>query len=495
MVITLAEKTMRRTKIVATIGPRSSDENVLRQMIEAGLDVARLNFSHGTHEEHKRNFLLIRRLSKEMNKPIGIIADLQGPKIRTGELEKDPLVLRKGGVFIITTRPLKGYDNIISTTYQRLHRDVKPGDLILLDDGSMEVKVIEVKGRDIRCRVLYGGTLEAHKGINLPGVKISEPSLTKKDKDDAAFAAALGADYFAISFVRHARDILQLKSLLKDLKHPAPVIAKIEKPEALENIDDIIAATDSLMVARGDLGVEMPPEKVPQIQKDLIARCTEAGKPVITATQMLESMIHEPTPTRAEASDIVNAIYDGTGAVMLSGETAVGDYPVQSVKMMAAIAEEADVYVVEKQKKTFRRFKSIDSFEDAIGLATQMTARFLPTRLIVCFTSSGFTAQHISSYRPEVPIIAVTQHKQVETRVSLYWGVQSFLVTNFETVDAMIENVEEELLKRRMVRWGDSIIITAGYPLGISGTTNMMQLVRVGRRKHMREKAKRGKRG
>jgi pyruvate kinase len=345
---------MRRTKIIATIGPQSSDETVLQQMIEAGMDVARLNFSHGTHESHERNFRLIRKLSGKLGKPIGIVADLQGPKIRTGELEGEPLKLRRGGSLVISTRAVKGGDGVISTTYPRLHRDVKAGDRILLDDGSMELKVVKVEGRDIHCRVVYGGELGSHKGINLPGIKISEPSLTRKDREDAAFAAGLGADYFAISFVRQARDINQLKALLKQLNHPAPVIAKIEKPEALDNIDAIISTADGIMVARGDLGVEMPPEKVPQIQKELIARCLNAGKPVITATQMLESMIRQPTPTRAEASDVVNAIYDGTGAVMLSGETAIGAFPAQSVRTMAKIAEEADTYVVEEAIPSLR---------------------------------------------------------------------------------------------------------------------------------------------
>jgi pyruvate kinase len=459
------------------------------------MDVARLNFSHGTHDEHERNFHLIRKLSKQMGKPIGIIADLQGPKIRTGELAGEPLVLRRGGTLVITTHPLKGFDGRISTTYRRLHRDVKPGDRLLLDDGQLEVKVIQVKGRDIHCRVIYGGQLGAHKGINLPGIHVSEPSITRKDKDDAAFAASLGVDYFAISFVRKAADIDQLKALLKDLKHSVPVIAKIEKPEALDNIDPIISASDGIMVARGDLGVEMPQEKVPQIQKDLIGRCIQAGKPVITATQMLESMIREPVPTRAEVSDIVNAIYDGTGAVMLSGETAIGRYPVESIEMMARIAEEADVYVTEVKKKIFRRSGAIDGFEDAIGQAIQATTRYLPTRLIVCLTSSGFTAQHISSYRPEAPIIAVTQDECVEERMSLYWGVQSILINQTETIEAMIENIKKELQKRRMVREGDNIIITAGYPFGISGTTNMMQLVHIGPKRGVRHAVVKGKRG
>jgi pyruvate kinase len=471
---------MRRTKIVATIGPSSSDEAVLRQMIEAGMDVARLNFSHGTHDDHERNFRKIRKLSEKLGKPIGIIGDLQGPKIRTGELADGPLALRQGGALVITTRKIKGAADTISTTYQRLPRDVKPGDKILLDDGAIEARVLKVENRDIHCRVTYGGTLSAHKGINLPGVRVSAPSLTPKDKEDVRFAVEIGIDYLAMSFVRRPDDVIRLKSLLKTLGAEIPVIAKIEKPDALTNIDAIISVANGIMIARGDLGVEMAREKVPQIQKDLIMRCIEAGKPVITATQMLESMIRQPTPTRAEASDVVNAIYDGTGAVMLSGETAVGDYPVHAVKMMARIAEEADTHVVEKEKKVFRHSGVIDSFEDAIGQATDTTARHLRTRYIVCFTSSGFTAQQVSSYRPEAPIIAATHNVGILPRMSLCWGVQPICVQKAKTVDSMIANIEQELLRRKMVRKGDSIIITAGYPLGVSGTTNMMQLVKVG---------------
>ncbi|MBI5116981.1 pyruvate kinase [Candidatus Poribacteria bacterium] len=474
---------MRRTKIVATIGPSSNKEETLRQMIEAGMDVARLNFSHGTHADHERSFRMIRKLSEKLGKPIGIIGDLQGPKIRTGELADGPLTLRRGGVLIITTRKMNGAGDTISTTYTRLPHDVRHGDRILLDDGSIEVRVLRVENRDIHCRVVYGGALSAHKGINLPGVKISAPSLTPKDKEDVRFAVKLRMDYLAMSFIRQPEDIIRLKKLLKTLGAEIPIIAKVEKPDALANIDGIISVADGVMIARGDLGVEMAREKVPQIQKDLIMRCIEAGKPVITATQMLESMIRQPTPTRAEASDVVNAIYDGTGAVMLSGETAVGDYPVHAVRMMARIAEEADTHVVEREKKVFRHSGVIDSFEDAIGQATDTTARHLRTRYIVCFTSSGFTAQQVSSYRPETPIIAATQNVEIVPRMSLCWGVQPICVRKAETVDSMIANIEDELLMRKMVRRGDSIIITSGYPLGVRGTTNMMQLVKVGEHK------------
>ena len=435
---------MRRTKIIATIGPSSSDKRVLSRMIKAGIDVARLNFSHGTRAEHERNFRNIRNISAAIGKPVGIIGDLQGPKMRIGELAEAPLELHKSESLIITTRKLKGVKDRISTTCRRLHQDVKSGDRILIDDGSIEAKVVRVEGRDIHCRIIRGGKLDSHKGINLPRVNVSEPPITRKDREDVRFAVELGVDYLALSFVRRASDIARLKDLLKRLNADIPVIAKIEKPEALKNIDDIISMADGIMVARGDLGVEMSPEKVPQIQKDIIARCGRAGKPAITATQMLESMISRPLPTRAESSDVANAIFDGTDAVMLSGETAVGDYPVHAVKMMARIATEADTYIAEnmkEQRATFsRRSGTTKSFANAIGQATVSAARQLAARLVVCFTSSGFTAQQVSSYRPDVPIIAATHDGDILPRMSLYWGVKPICIREAKTVDAMITN-------------------------------------------------------
>jgi pyruvate kinase len=490
---------MRRTKIIATIGPKSSTADTIQKMIDAGTDAARLNFSHGTHAEHRQRSRVIRRLSAKNGKAIGIIADLQGPKIRTGELDS-PVELNKGDDLIVTTRKVKSAGNRISTLYGRLHRDVSPGDRILFRDGSMAVEVARIEDRDIHCRVVFGGTLTSHTGMNVPGVEISEPSLTRKDRDDVKLAVELGVDYLAISFVRSPDDVSKLKRLLK--KHGADIhiIAKIERPEALDRLDEIIAAADGIMIARGDLGVEMPPEKVPRIQKDIIDRCAKAGKPVITATQMLESMTTDPTPTRAEVSDVFNAIYDGTDAVMLSGETAVGSNPVRVVKMMERIAAEADSNkaksMAERGKTTFRRVGMARSFEAAIGRATEIAARNLQARLIVCFTSSGYTALQASSYRPDTPIVGATQHQEILPRMSLYWGVQPILTPTAKTVDEMIENVERELSRRRLVRKGDSIIITAGYPLGVSGTTNMMQLVRIGEQPAKPDaKSGRGKRG
>ncbi len=491
---------MRRTKIIATIGPSSGARNVLRKMVDAGMDLARLNFSHGTHAEHEQHFRRIKQLGAKAGRPIGVIGDLQGPKIRIGELEDAPINLRKGADLTITTRKIKGTGQLVSTTYRRLHEDVKPGDRILVRDGSIELKVMRIKRRDVHCRVVFGGELVAHAGINLPGIKISEPSLTRKDREDAKLAAALGVDYLALSFVRSPEDVLKLKRLLKRLGANIHVIAKIEKPEAVERIAEIISAADGIMIARGDLGVEMPPEKVPQIQKDIITRCAGASKPVITATQMLESMITKATPTRAEASDVVNAIYDGADAVMLSGETAVGANPARVIRMMARMAEEADSHMSNKRADRSRRLSDRMGqnrvFETVIGNAVGTATNYLSIRLVVCFTSSGFTAMQVSSERPKATIIGATQHEGILPRMSLYWGVEPILTPAAETIDDMIENVERELLRKRMVRKGDSIIVTAGYPLGVSGMTNMMQFVRVGDHStHSPAKARGRKRG
>jgi pyruvate kinase len=469
-------------------------------MVDAGLDLVRLNFSHGTRAEHELHFRRVKELGAKTGRPIGVIGDLQGPKIRIGELEDASIRLRKGADFTITTRKIIGSEHLVSTTYRRLHEDVGRGDRILVRDGAIELRVVEIDGRDVHCRVVFGGELTAHAGINLPGIQVSEPSLTRKDREDVRFAVGLGVDYLALSFVRSPADVLKLKRLLKKLGANIHVIAKIEKPEAVERIDGIISAADGIMIARGDLGVEMPPEKVPQIQKDIITRCTTASKPVITATQMLESMITKATPTRAEASDVVNAIYDGADAVMLSGETAVGANPARVIRMMARMAEEADGHMsnrrVERGRRLSDRVGKRRVFEAVVGNAVGTAANFLSVRLVVCFTSSGFTAMQVSSERPKATIIGATQHESILPRMSLYWGVEPMLTPAAETIDDMIENIERELLKKRMARKGDSIIVTTGYPLGVSGTTNMMQLVRVGDHPtHVAGKANRGKRG
>ena len=472
---------MRKTKIVCTIGPASSSRDTLRQMILAGMDVARLNFSHGTWPDHEKNFQNVRDIAAELGRNVGVMFDLQGPKIRTGLLKDGkPVMLKKGQKLVITTDDVKGTAERVSTTYPALPSDVQPGERVLLADGAIELRVVSTGDREIVCEVLNSGTLGEHKGINLPGTKVSAPSITEKDRKDLEFALALDCDYVAMSFVRSDDDIKELKGLLDERSSRLPVVAKIEKPEALSRIDEIYSTTDAVMVARGDLGVEMPPEQVPEIQKQLILKANERGIPVITATQMLESMINNPRPTRAEASDVANAIYDGTDAVMLSAETAIGEYPVESVRMMVKIAAEADRAVALHHRTPRRHLKGEVDFPDAIGRATWQAVNDLGAEHIVCFTMSGFTAKLISAYRPNAGIIAATQSDEVMRQLSLYWGVNPVRVRSVEQTDEMVGVVEEKLLELGLAKKGETLVITAGSPLMVKGTTNMIRLHHVG---------------
>lgn len=470
---------MRKTKIVCTIGPVSSSPDTLREMILSGMDVARLNFSHGTWPDHEKNFRNVRDIAAELGRNVGVMFDLQGPKIRTGLLKDgEPVVLEKGQKLVITTDDVEGTAERVSTTYPALASDVQPGEQVLLADGSIELRVLSTGDREITCEVLNSGMLGEHKGINLPGTKISAASATEKDRKDAGFAVGLGADYIALSFVRSEKDIKELKDSLGE-KGP-PVVAKIEKPEALSSMDEIYRAADAIMVARGDLGVEMPPEQVPEIQKELILKANERGIPVITATQMLESMINNPRPTRAEASDVANAIYDGTDAVMLSAETAIGKHPVESVRMMLRIAAEADRAVARYDRMPRRRPEGEVGFPDAVGRATWQAVNDLCAEHIVCFTMSGFTAKLISAYRPKANIIAATQSDEVMRQLSPYWGVHPVKVRPVEHSDEMVRVVEERLLELGLVKQGETMVVTAGTPLMVKGTTNMIRLHRVG---------------
>jgi pyruvate kinase len=448
-------------------------------MILAGMDVARLNFSHGTWPDHEKNFRNVRDIAAELGRNVGVMFDLQGPKIRTGLLKDgEPVMLKKGQKLVITTDDVEGTAERVSTTYPALASDVQSGEQVLLADGSIELRVLSTGDREITCEVLNSGMLGEHKGINLPGTKISAASATEKDRKDAGFAVGLGADYIALSFVRSEKDIKELRDSLGE-KGP-PVVAKIEKPEALSSMDEIYRAADAIMVARGDLGVEMPPEQVPEIQKELILKANERGIPVITATQMLESMINHPRPTRAEASDVANAIYDGTDAVMLSAETAVGKYPVESLRMMVRIAAEADRAVARYDRMPRRRPEGEVGFPDAVGRATWQAVNDLCAEHIVCFTMSGFTAKLISAYRPKANIIAATQSDEVMRQLSPYWGVHPVKVGAVEHSDEMVGVVEERLLELGLVKKGETMVVTAGTPLMVKGTTNMIRLHRVG---------------
>jgi pyruvate kinase len=468
----------RHSKIVCTIGPASRDARVLKKLLEAGMDVARLNFSHGTHAEHLATLQTLRATAQKLGKTITILADLQGPKIRTGALAGGvPVVLRAGQEFTITTARILGDSTRVNTTFLPLPREVHRGDRILLSDGLIELHVKSIHGREVRCRVANGGALGEHKGINLPGVKLHVPALTPKDKADLQFALAHGVDYIAVSFVRRPDDILLAKRLIRRAKKETPVIAKLEKPEAIENLDEIMRVSDGVMVARGDLGVEMNPERVPVVQKEIIAKAREFRRPVITATQMLESMTENPRPTRAEASDVANAIFDGSDAVMLSAETASGKYPVEAVQMMSRIICQAEESITEFARPgTQEKLKVAETVAELVCHAS----RELRLKWIVVFTHSGFTARLISRYRPMVPIAAFAPEPETRRRMALVWGVKPLAITNLKKVEALAEISEKRLLQEKLVRKGDVIAIVAGTPMGVRGTTNFMKFHVIG---------------
>ncbi len=469
---------VRHSKIVCTIGPATRTPAMIGKLLEAGMDVARLNFSHGSQAEHGENIAMLRQAAMNIEKPLAIMTDLQGPKIRTGELLGGQKVeLRAGAPFIITTKKMLGDAKRVSTIFRPLPRVVKPGDRILLADGMIELRVEKVRGEEVHTQVVNGGGLGQHKGINLPGVKLHVPALTPKDRSDLNFALKQGADYIAVSFVRRPEDILLAKSLIKKAGKDTPVIAKLERPEAIDNLEEILRVADGVMVARGDLGVEMDPERVPVVQKNIIARAREYRRPVITATQMLESMTEHPRPTRAEASDVANAIFDGSDAVMLSAETATGKYPVDAVNMMARIIHEAEDSIHEfPHPQSQERLKVAETVAELVCRAS----RELHMRLIAVFTHSGFTARLVSRYRPLVPIVAFSPEAATRRRMALLWGVTPRSISNIKNIDGLAGIAEKRLLEESLVRKGDVIGIVAGTPMGIRGTTNFMKFHVIG---------------
>jgi pyruvate kinase len=468
----------RHSKIVCTIGPVTCSPRMIDRLFAAGMDVARLNFSHGTHEEHAQHFALIRAASGKHEKPIAILADLQGPKIRTGALAGGgPVMLRAGERFTITTAKVLGDSTRVSTTFPGLPREVHPGDRILLSDGLIELRVEQVRERQVICEIVNGGALGQHKGINLPGLQLRVPALTPKDRADLRFALKHGANYIAVSFVRRPEDVLLAKQLVRAAGKDTPVIAKLEKPQAIENLDAILRAADAVMVARGDLGVEMSPERVPVVQKTIISRARELRRPVITATQMLESMTENPRPTRAEASDVANAIFDGSDAVMLSAETATGKYPIEAVSMMARIIEEAEGSIREYPRPAQQEQLKVPG---TIAELVCHASRELHMRLIAVFTHSGFTARLISRYRPLVPIVAFSPEQETRRRLGLIWGVYPRNIQDLRKIDGLAAVAEKRLLEERLVRKGDVIGIVAGTPMGIRGTTNFVKFHVIG---------------
>jgi len=460
-----------RTKIVCTLGPASSSREALRSLMDAGLNVARINFSHSTHEQHAATIALVRAVANDSGRPIAILGDLQGPRIRIGEIGETRTIEDGSDVVLVPERFVHGMSEV-PVTYENLADDVHVGDRVLINDGLLELVVLDVDKPRVIARVLHGGPLSSHKGINLPGVQVSAPSITEKDREDVAFAADQGLEYIALSFVRRAQDIAELKAMIPK---SMLVVAKIEKDSALENIETIVRASDGVMVARGDLGVELPFEEVPYAQKRIIALCNRLGRPVITATQMLESMITHPRPTRAEASDVANAILDGTDAVMLSAETAAGQYPRLAVEAMRRIIAEIEGKPLQFGHEDRRREMAM-STEFAIAAASAAAVSMLNAPVLIVFTKSGFSARVVASHRPSVPILVLTDVPQTFRQLALVWGVIPELVPHCNTYDEMVRLALEAVERRGLARAGDRVVVTAGVPFDVPGTTNLLKV-------------------
>jgi pyruvate kinase len=466
----------RRAKIICTIGPACSTESAMRDLLGCGMDIARLNFSHGTHEDHAHNIQRLRRGAEREGRTVCILEDLQGPKIRTGLLEQHrPVFLKSGSLVTLTPDETPGNETRISTTFPELAREIAAGARILLSDGLIELRVRTISGKDVLCEVINGGLLGEQKGINLPGVALSIPALTAKDRKDLEFGLQHSVDAIALSFVRTAADVTEVKQIIASHHSDVPVIAKLEKPQAIDHLEEILAVADGVMVARGDLGVEMAPEKVPVIQKHVIRRAAAWRKPVITATQMLESMIENPRPTRAEASDVANAIFDGTDAVMLSAETASGKYPSQSVEIMSRIVVEAESSVADLGQIRRRRERPSLTVAETICESIAHAAEDLPMGAIAIFTETGNTARMISKYRPRVPIYAFTHLERVVARMNLYWGVYPVRCLQASSIEQMVIMAEQELVRRGVLKPKDVLGVVAGTRQA-SGSTNFMRL-------------------
>ncbi|HOM87119.1 MAG TPA: pyruvate kinase [Spirochaetota bacterium] len=466
---------MRRTKIVCTLGPTSEEKEVIVNLVRAGMNVARLNMSHSTHQMHEKSIALIREIANELNTPIGILADLQGPKIRVGTL-KEKVILEPGQQFILTTRDVPGNAIAVSVSLKELPESVHKGQVILLDDGLLELVVDEVENTDIYTTVVRGGELKDHKGINLPNASIKTSSITQKDISDLEFVIKHDVDMVALSFVRTAQDVVQLRSIMEEFGGSIPIISKIEKHEAVTNIDDIIAASYGIMVARGDLGIEIPIEQVPIVQKMIIEKCNQQAKPVITATQMLDSMIRNPIPTRAEATDVANAVFDGTDALMLSGETAFGQYPVDAAATMAKIAQYAEDSIMYKATMEERKIYTRAIITDAIALSASESAKTLGADCIITATQSGYTARKISKYKPQIPVIAVTTNQKVVNQLSLSYGVVPVQIKHCEDINTLVDEALNTCKQKELIHNGDLLIITAGILAGVTGGTNVLRV-------------------
>ncbi|MCB5907182.1 pyruvate kinase [Streptomyces pinistramenti] len=472
---------MRRAKIVCTLGPATDTYEQIKALVDAGMDIARFNLSHGTYADHEARFDRVRTASEETHRSVGILADLQGPKIRLGRFREGPVLLERGDEFTITVEPaVEGDRQLCGTTYEGLAADVTTGERILVDDGKVTLEVTGIDGPRVRTLVIEGGMVSDHKGLNLPGVAVSVPALSEKDQDDLRWALRTGADIIALSFVRSGRDIEDVHRIMREEGRFLPVIAKVEKPQAVDNIDDIVASFDGIMVARGDLGVEMPLETVPIVQKRAVKLAKRNAKPVIVATQMLDSMIDNSRPTRAEASDVANAVIDGTDAVMLSGETSVGKYPTETVRTMSRIVEAAEEDILAKGLPPLTDRSKPRTQGGAVARAAAEMGDFLGAKFLVAFTQSGDTVRRLSRYRSPIPLLAFTPDTATRSQLNLTWGVETFLGPTVNSTDEMVAQVDEQLLKIGRCEKGDVVIITAGSPPGVAGSTNLVRVHRIG---------------
>ena len=469
----------RRTKIVCTIGPATSSAAVIEQLIRAGMDVARLNLSHGTHREHARHIRTVKRLSRRLAIPVAILMDLPGPKYRTGKLKDGQAALKKGAQVVLTTRRIEGDDKVIPINLPTLSQDVKIGDTVLLDDGAMQLRVLEGQGTEVRCKVVVGGILTEGRGLVVPGMRTSGPFITDALRECVLFAIKQQPDYLALSFVSNADDVTGVRAILHENDADIPIIAKIERGVAVDKFDSILVASEGIMVARGDLGVDIPLEKVPLVQKEIIRKCNQTGKPVITATQMLESMVNALRPTRAEVADVANAIFDGTDAIMLSEETAIGKYPVQAVKMMAKIAREAEDKLPYEQILSERGRWLEQKTDELISYSACHTAQSLGAAALVAFTQSGSTAGRVSKYRPRMPILAITPDAVVVGRLMLWWGVYPFQTARASSVDELFTTAATLSKELGLAKPGDLVVITGGVPIGVAGSTNLLKVSKV----------------
>lgn len=468
---------MRKTKIIATLGPASSSPEIIKKLIETGMNAVRINFSHGTHESHSETINAVKKIREEMNMPIPIILDTKGPEIRTKLLKTDNIKLQKGNKFILTTDDIEGDENKVSVTYSDFAKDLHVGATVLIDDGLIELKVLEITGNDVICEIMNNGTLGSRKGINLPNISINLPTLTEKDVEDIKFGIKMGFDYIAASFIRSASDVLEIRKFLKENGgEEIQIISKIENRDGIDNIDSILDVTDGIMVARGDMGVEVPLEEVPIIQKELISKCKSKGKLVVTATQMLESMINNPRPTRAETNDVANAIFDGTDVIMLSGETAKGNFPVESVNTMVKIATKIESSIDYVKKFYEEKGSATTNITDAISHATCTTASDLKSPCIVAISKSGFTVREVSKYRPSSIILALTPDERVQRQLNLIWGCYPYLISIDKIFnDHLFEDTTKMALEKGFAKKGDTVITVAGIPLGKTGSTNTLK--------------------